>query len=264
MKEVVIFDIDGCLADDRWRRGKILPGNWDAYHAGIPADQLHEPAAQELRNHLSEGREVAYVTARPESARAATLAWLERNGLPHDTLMLFMRPDGDVTPSPELKVRIVSELHMHLQLLDLAPLDLALTVVVAYDDRRDVLDAYARELRLPGVLLSVGDEWVSGKPDRLSVPEILREAAGTFEERNAVYGSNYAMVGPIMAVLFPQGVPVEVLRDNRFHLFELMIVKLSRLAISRLTHRDSARDAAVYAAMIEAITEQAEALANPA
>lgn len=259
MKEIVIFDIDGCLADDRWRRDKILPGNWDAYHAGIPADQLYEPAAQELRRHLSEGRGVAYVTARPESARAATLAWLERNGLPHDTLMLFMRPDGDVTPSPELKVRIVSELHMNLQ-----PLDLALSVVVAYDDRRDVLDAYARELRLPGVLLSVGDECVSAKPARLSVPEILREAAGTFEERNAVYGSNYAMVGPIMAVLFPQGVPVEVLRDNRFHLFELMIVKLSRLAISRLTHRDSARDAAVYAAMIEAITEQAEALANPA
>lgn len=89
--------------------------------------------------------------------------------------------------------------------------------------------------------------------------EILYDMAETFKERNAVYGSNYKMVGPIMGILFPNGVPHEVLVDNSFHLFELAIVKLSRLAISNLKHKDSAHDAAVYMAMIESIIQQNEA-----
>ena len=83
----------------------------------------------------------------------------------------------------------------------------------------------------------------------------LEAAAGIFRERNAVYGSNFKMVGPLMAILFPAGVPVELLRHDAFHLFELVLVKLSRLAISGLTHQDSAQDAAVYCAMIDAIIQ---------
>lgn len=92
----------------------------------------------------------------------------------------------------------------------------------------------------------------------LPVPEALEAAAHTFRVRNAVYGSNYEMVGPIMGILFPNGVDRELLSSDQFHLFELVIVKLSRLATSRLTHRDSAHDAAVYCAMIEAIIKETE------
>lgn len=82
---------------------------------------------------------------------------------------------------------------------------------------------------------------------------ILREAAATFQERNAVYGSNYRMVAPIMKVLWPQGVPSALVTTHRWHLFELMVVKMSRFAISGLTHQDSIRDLAVYAAMVESL-----------
>ena len=57
--------------------------------------------------------------------------------------------------------------------------------------------------------------------------DILDEMAQTFRERNAVYGDNYKMVGKMMAVLFPKGVPPEVLHSDQFHLFELKLVKLS-------------------------------------
>lgn len=97
------------------------------------------------------------------------------------------------------------------------------------------------------------------KPLPQTTDEILQSMADTFKERNAVYGSNYKMVGPIMGILFPNGVPHEVLSDNSFHLFELTIVKLSRLAISNLKHKDSARDAGVYMAMIESIIQHNEA-----
>jgi hypothetical protein len=83
--------------------------------------------------------------------------------------------------------------------------------------------------------------------------DILAAGADTFRERNAVYGDNYKMVGKIMEVLFPNGVPSDLPFKDQFHLFELILVKLSRFAISGLTHQDSIHDAMVYAAMIEAI-----------
>lgn len=91
------------------------------------------------------------------------------------------------------------------------------------------------------------------EPTVMNAADVMDEMAATFRERNAVYGDNYKMVGPIMNVLFPDGVPPEVLHSHQFHLFELKIVKLSRFAISGLQHLDSIHDDGVYSAMIEAI-----------
>jgi hypothetical protein len=93
------------------------------------------------------------------------------------------------------------------------------------------------------------------KPELLAA-EKLEAMAETFRARNKVYGSNYKMVGKLMKVLFPNGVPKDLVFEDHFHLFELMLVKLSRYAISNLTHTDSIHDAAVYAAMCEAINDQ--------
>lgn len=90
-------------------------------------------------------------------------------------------------------------------------------------------------------------------PVEAKAHDILDDMAATFRERNAVYGDNYKMVGPMMKVLFPEGVPAELLHSHQFHLFELKLVKLSRFAISGLSHIDSIHDDAVYSAMIEAI-----------
>lgn len=88
---------------------------------------------------------------------------------------------------------------------------------------------------------------------------ILDEMADTFRQRNAVYGDNFRMVGKLMAVFFPNGVPAEILHSDQFHLFELKLVKLSRFAISGLKHQDSIHDDGVYSAMIEQIIlEQGE------
>lgn len=59
------------------------------------------------------------------------------------------------------------------------------------------------------------------------------------------------MVGKVMAVLFPDGIPAALLHADHWHLFELKIVKLTRFAASGLTHVDSVHDDAVYSAMIE-------------
>lgn len=83
--------------------------------------------------------------------------------------------------------------------------------------------------------------------------QILRDMAATFDERNKVYGSNYLMVSKLVKVLFPDGVPPGLVETDHWHLFELKLVKLSRFAISNLSHMDSIHDDGVYSAMIESI-----------
>lgn len=85
--------------------------------------------------------------------------------------------------------------------------------------------------------------------------DIMEAMAATFKERNAIYGDNYKVVGRLMAVLFPEGVELKTELDHvRWHLFELQIVKMTRLANAGLAHIDSIHDIAVYGAMLEAVT----------
>lgn len=89
--------------------------------------------------------------------------------------------------------------------------------------------------------------------------DILAEMANTYRERNKVYGDNYKRVGDVMVALFPEGVSITTAEEfNVWHLFELMIVKLTRFANSGLTHMDSIHDCAVYAAMVQSLIQQEE------
>lgn len=89
--------------------------------------------------------------------------------------------------------------------------------------------------------------------------EVLEKASETFRERHAVYGDNYRMVGAVMTALFPSGVKLETEDDhNRFHIFMLEIVKLTRYAQNWSVggHEDSQLDLSVYAAMLVSIDRE--------
>jgi len=95
---------------------------------------------------------------------------------------------------------------------------------------------------------------MSVTPDR-----ILESAAQTFAERNKMYRNNWRMVGPVMQAMFPDGLQLVSTRaQERFHLFSLIIVKLTRYAVNFENggHKDSIHDIAVYAAMLEAIDSE--------
>ena len=57
-------------------------------------------------------------------------------------------------------------------------------------------------------------------------------------------------------IVFNWGERSELLAVNKWHLFELMVVKLTRFANSGLTHQDSIHDLAVYAAMVESLVRK--------
>lgn len=92
------------------------------------------------------------------------------------------------------------------------------------------------------------------------VTKLLNEMAGLYAERNAVYKDNYLMVGRIMEAMFPAGKTLRGADDfNRWHLFELAIVKLSRYAsnYNQGGHKDSIEDMIVYLAMVAALDAKA-------
>jgi len=245
---ISIFDLDGCLSNDSHRLA-FLPsdglGASDADYTKYnnlctsdkPCNQMEWVKAQA-------GLGVVVVTARPEIYREQTSDWI-RNNL-GGNFSLLMRPAGDMRHSPELKTALLEREGIE-----------ASDITVAYDDRTDVLRAYAK--------FGIHNLWLmncSGKTKfpakRRDAGDILAEMAATYKERNAVYGDNYKMVAKLMKVLFPNGVPPELVVQDHFHLFELKLVKLSRFAISNLTHQDSIRDDGVYSAMIEAIITEGQ------
>lgn len=122
-------------------------------------------------------------------------------------------------------------------------------------DLRDAIEEQALDpeselssaLRLDHVALGDCAETEAHK----TTDQTLNVMAETFKQRNSEYRDNYLAVGPIMGELFPEGVSPELLVHPCFHLLELVVVKLTRLAFSELEHKDSAHDAAVYLAMIE-------------
>lgn len=101
----------------------------------------------------------------------------------------------------------------------------------------------------------------------LEAGSILRTAADTFDERNKTYGENFRAVGRVMKALFPEGIGMLTEDDhNRFHIFMLCVVKLTRYAQNyhQGGHLDSAVDSSVYWAMLAAIDQEIdEAIAKP-
>lgn len=229
--DYIIFDLDGCLADDR-RRRPLLTSGYDAYHA----DMINDPVAnREMveRAFHAKGCRLVFLTARPEKWRGHTETWIKRAfpflavGIKACDFGLIMRADDDHRGSVALKTAAVKKLGVS-------------RVRALYDDREDVVNAM-RELNILAEVLRLP----------VDASDILAEMGVTYAERNAVYQDNYLRVAPVIRALWPAGVPSELVTSDRWHLFELLVVKLTRFATSDLTHQDSVHDAAVYAAMIE-------------
>lgn len=104
MTPAVVLDLDGVLAGTRHREHHLRrrPRDWDAFFAAADADPLLPEGAAVAREAVGRGRAVVYLSGRPERTRAATLAWLERHGLPPGPVVL--RPDGDRRPARVVKV----------------------------------------------------------------------------------------------------------------------------------------------------------------
>lgn len=255
----IILDLDNCIANDEWRVPLI---RWDKtgferYHAYHAAAYYDEPRTGwilgALINHGVDVERVvvdAFVlTARPVVYRELTEQWLRKH-LPLLVRLkgLLMRNHGNYCHSVDVKKEQVAQMLEHWD-VDIGD------IIFAADDRSDVIEMY-KGLGLRPLQQAIHSTCAYTEPSArtLSVPEVLRSAAKTYEERNAVYGDNWRKVGAVMAAMYPDGMQLRNADDfDRWHLFELIVVKLTRFANSGLTHLDSIHDAMVYAGMLESI-----------
>jgi hypothetical protein len=222
-----VFDLDGCLSDYRHRRHFLDAKAYASYH-----DLLRYDSPMNVQQWERAERRLV-VTSRPIRHKAETIDWIHRNlGGAYE---LVMRPDGDMRASPELKVDL---------LRDVAMLDPD-EVKVCYDDREDVVGAY----------LDAGYCAVQlGAP--VTVPQILHDMAETFRERDAQYGQTYLRFGGVCAAAFPRGIQLD--GADQFARFGVVVQcfgKLLRYVAQPNGHKDSAHDLAVYAAILESLTE---------
>lgn len=122
-----MFDLDGVLSDAAGRQHFLERPwrDWDAFFEACGEDPVIDETSR-LLQVLDAELGVVLLTARPLRVRAQTLAWLDRNELRWD--LLIMRDYGDYSASRQFKHHTVGELRR-------AGFDLRLAFE---DDRRNV------------------------------------------------------------------------------------------------------------------------------
>ena len=241
MPKIHIYDLDGTISNDAWRKGK-LP-DYDDYHAFLGYDAIMN--LRQIQASFEAGYDIVICTARPSKFHKATAEWLAKYNIEFD--LMLMRKDDDKRSAVEVKFDQVRVL-----------LDKGYEIDAAFDDREDVCRMYAAQ-GIRAFLLDEREtpEQVTYELRDVLLPtaaDILESGAATHRAKNAEYKDANVLVGKIMELLFPNGVKLRTAAEfEKWHLFELLIVKLTRFVTSELEHQDSIHDLMIYAAMIESL-----------
>lgn len=93
----------------------------------------------------------------------------------------------------------------------------------------------------------------------MNVPELLRNSADIFDQRNKEYGDTYKRTGPAMSAIMPQKIELETSDDyTRMFLFITIVGKIIRYAnnFDNGGHDDSLADISVYSNMLREIDNE--------
>ena len=131
MKKVVIFDVDGTIADVEHRRHFVNGNNdWDSFRKETVNDTPVQWVCDIAKRHISQGDEVAFFSARNESERDITERQIsEWVGDGHKGV--FLRPDGDYRCDAEFKSELADRFE-----------DIGGQIDLVYDDRNKVVDMW--------------------------------------------------------------------------------------------------------------------------
>jgi len=147
MKNVILCDIDGTIADVRHRLhyiqnpdgSKKAKPDWDAFHAACVDDPPFEDVIRVV-DALRLGScgcahgslQLHFVSGRNEVVREQTIQWLWKNFIDYEFYAsLTMRKAGDRRPDTVIKLEMVRE-------LGFTPDD----VLCIFDDRQSVVDMW--------------------------------------------------------------------------------------------------------------------------
>jgi len=95
LEEIVIFDIDGTLADvsERVHHLNKKPKDWDAFFEGIPQDKAIHSMVRLCNILYHAGIKILLCSGRSEQYRSETVEWLARQGVKYHELLLRRAKD---------------------------------------------------------------------------------------------------------------------------------------------------------------------------
>ncbi len=143
---VIIFDIDGTIADVEHRRHFVADGNndWKSFRKETVFDTPVQWVVDIAKRHIAAGDEVAFFSARNESERTVTESQISRwVGDGHKGV--FLRPDGDFRPDEEFKSDLADSFE-----------EMGGKIDIVFDDRNKVVDMW-RKRGTPVVQVADGD-----------------------------------------------------------------------------------------------------------
>lgn len=110
MRKLIVFDIDGTLADIKHRRGYVQtkPKNWKAFEKGIPLDSPNQPVIDMFQAFVDKN-DVLLASGRGEQSREVTETWLVNNWV-IGWKKLYMRPEGDYRSDVIIKREILDQI----------------------------------------------------------------------------------------------------------------------------------------------------------
>ena len=109
-EELVIFDIDGTLADisERVHHVRRKPKNWNAFNEGMAKDKAIHSMIRLCNILYAAGLHIILCSGRNERNRPETVEWLSRQGVHYHELLL--RQDEDYRPDSVIKRELIQHL----------------------------------------------------------------------------------------------------------------------------------------------------------
>lgn len=110
MTKVIVFDIDGTLANIEHRRSFVAtkPKNWKAFNAGIVNDTPHSDIVALATMLVSCGNTLLLCSGRGEEHRDVTVKQMNDFGVLYSKL--YMRPAKDHRPDDIIKVELLQQI----------------------------------------------------------------------------------------------------------------------------------------------------------
>ena len=107
-EEIVIFDIDGTLADvsERIHHVRQKPKNWKAFFKGMAKDKTIHSMVSLCNILYASGIRIVLCSGRSEEHRPETEQWLAEHGVNYHELLL--RRDGDYRSDVDVKREILA------------------------------------------------------------------------------------------------------------------------------------------------------------
>jgi phosphoglycolate phosphatase-like HAD superfamily hydrolase len=108
--EIVIFDIDGTLADisERIHHIKRKPKNWNAFNEGMAKDKAIHSMIRLCNILYASGLHIILCSGRNERNRPETIAWLSRQRVNYHELLL--RRDEDYRADSVVKRELIQNI----------------------------------------------------------------------------------------------------------------------------------------------------------